>query len=188
MKLIDQEAALEAVLFALGEAVPLAKLAAAAGVDAKTARALLKNLSDKYAEENRGIRVIEADGAFQMCTDARFIPNIEGVLRIPPKRALTQALLETLAIVAYRQPVTKAQIEEIRGVNADHAVNKLMEYGLIDEAGRQDAPGRPILFATTGEFLKHYGYAKLADLPPLSGDAENLRAEAEKELSLFDYA
>ena len=120
---------------------------------------------DKYEENDRGIKIIELDGAFQMCTKKEHYETILKITHIPKKHVLTDVLLETLSIVAYKQPTTKAQIEAIRGVNSDHAVNKLVEYNLICELGRLDAPGRPILFGTTEDFLRHFGLQSLNDLP-----------------------
>jgi segregation and condensation protein B len=167
MKLDELEAAVEAVLFAAGEMVPLSRLAAAIRQDTGTTRKIALSLSDKYGADNRGVSIIEADGAFQMCTSRACYEYVRALFNAPRKRALTQALLETLAIIAYKQPVTKAQIEEIRGVSADHAINRLMEYGLVTEKGRLDAPYKPILFGTSDEFLKYFGLINIGAMPEL---------------------
>ena len=107
------------------------------------------------------------------------------VVHIPKKHVLTDVLLETLSIIAYRQPITKMGIEQIRGVKSDHAVNKLVEYNLVEEVGRENAPGRPILFATTEEFLRHFGIESLEDLPVLAPEQiEDFKAEAEEEVQM----
>jgi len=159
--------AAEALLFASGDAIDLEDIAAALGSDRRGARRVLKGLEDRYLIENRGIKIIELDGAFQMCTNPDFFEYIERLGKTPKKRPLSQAVMETLAIIAYRQPVTKHDIEDIRGVNADHAVNKLMEYGLAAELGRAETPGRPVLFGTTEEFLRRFGIASVNELPTL---------------------
>jgi len=165
MKLTELESAAEAVLFAAGEAIEPSAVAAALGVDEKTARAIVVSLADKYAAENRGVQIAEINGAFQMRTNAAFYDNVAALFAGSRKRALTQPLYETLAIIAYSQPVTRMQIEEIRGVDARNAVNRLVEYGLACEVGRLDAPGRPILFGTTDEFLRRFGVTAL-EVPP----------------------
>jgi segregation and condensation protein B len=117
-----------------------------------------------------------------MCTNPDYYAYVQELLKNPQRKILTQALIETLAIIAYKQPVTKAQIEEIRGVNADHAVNKLMEYRLVVEKGRLDAPYRPILFGTSDEFLKYFGFTNLTSLPDLPEDLTLFQQEAESEV------
>ena len=174
------EAAIEAVLFAAGDTVSLSKLAECIEQDEKTTKGILDRLTEKYGPSS-GVTVIEVGDSYQMCTNSEFFSYIARLIKTEPKKILTQTLLETLAIVAYKQPVTKAQIEHIRGVNADHAVNKLVEYGLVIEKGRQDSPGRPILFGTSDEFLKYFGFSGLSRLPVLESDYERLRIEAENE-------
>lgn len=154
---INLEKILEAVLFAAGEPVTLPRLASALEIDIPAVRGLLERMAKRYIKEETGIILLEIGEAFQLCTNPIYHEYARRLLPEAPKRALTQPLLETLSIIAYKQPVTKALIEEIRGVNADHAVNRLMEYGLIEERGRLDAPGKPILFGTSDDFLRHYG-------------------------------
>ena len=180
-KLTELEAAVEAVLFAAGEAVSLARLALAIGQDPKTTRGIVLSLLDKYKEARRGIELIEMADSFQLRTSPKHYDAIQTLFQNPQKKMLTSPLIETLAIVAYRQPVTKPQIEAIRGVNADHAVNRLIELGLVCEKGRDSAPGKAILFGTTDDFLKHFGFSNLASLPNLPEMDEQLRLEAENE-------
>jgi len=174
---------LEALLFASGEAVEAAKLAVAVSLDEETVIKILRGMADLYRQENRGILIMEFDGSFQMCTNQLYFDAVAKLTQIPAKKALTAVLLETLAIIAYKQPVTKAQIEEIRGVNADHAVNRLMEYGLVAERGRLDAPGKPILLGTSEEFLKYFGLESLGKMPEMpeagAGTGIENRAEAD---------
>ena len=183
MNMIEYEAIVEALLFAAGEPIDAREIAKAIDMDARTTRTLIDNLSCKYDEKKRGITIVELDGAFQMCTNPRYFEYVKKVFGNTRKKPLTPALLETLAIIAYKQPVTKAQIEHIRGVGADHSVNKLIEYSLVTECGRADTPGKPVLFATTGEFLKYFGISGLNQLPALEDDNEQLKAEAIAELS-----
>ena len=175
--------AAEAILFAAGEAVDIKDIASALDSDVKTMHSIMAELIDDY--ENRGIRIIQVDTAYQMCTCGEYFDNIKKLYQAPKRKVLSTTLLETLAIIAYRQPVTKAQIEEIRGVSADHAVNKLVEYGLADEVGRLDAPGKPILFGTTDEFLRYFGYKALDGMPELPEAGEQLRMEALQELEFI---
>lgn len=161
---MKQEKILEALLFASGESVPVSRLAETLGCDIPTTRNLLLHMSESYEHENAGLRLLEVDDAFQLCTNPEYYDYVQKLLQRPLRKSLTQPLLETLSIVAYKQPVTKGVIEEIRGVNADHAVNKLLEYGLITEKGRLDAPGKPILFGTSEDFLRFYGLRNLDEL------------------------
>ena len=172
MNMIEYEVIIEALLFAAGEPVQLREIAKVVELDTRTVRLILDNLICKYEAERRGITVTQIDGAYQMCTNPQYYEYVKKVFVNTRKKPLTPAILETLAIIAYKQPVTKAQIEYIRGVDADHCVNKLVEYSLVTECGRSEAPGKPVLFATTGEFLKHFGINNLGQLPVLETDAE----------------
>lgn len=183
LKLI--EAQIEAILFTMGEAVELERIAGAIDHDADTTRKIIHNMMDKYEEEEYGIHIIELDGAFQLCTKSSMYETIIKITHIPKKHVLTDVLLETLSIIAYKQPITKLQIEQIRGVKSDHAVNKLVEYNLICELGRMDVPGRPILFGTTEEFLRCFGLQSLDALPVMNPEKlEDFKLEAEEEMQL----
>lgn len=185
MKIADLEAIVEAILFTMGEAVELERIAAATEQDEDTCRRVIHNMMDRYAGEDRGIQIIELDGAFQMCTKASMYEYLIKIAHVPKKHVLTDVLLETLSIIAYKQPITKIEIEHIRGVKSDHAVNKLVEYNLVCEVGRLDAPGRPILFATTEEFLRNFGIESLEDLPVVNPEkVEDFKLEAEEEIQL----
>ena len=122
-------------------------------------------LSEIYNREERGIHLISLDESYQLGTKPCYYSNLITIASMPEKPVLSETVLETLAIIAYRQPVTKAEISKIRGVSSDHAVSKLVEYGLIKEAGRLNAPGRPMLFVTTKEFLRRFGMESLGQLP-----------------------
>ena len=135
MEIKRTEAAIEAILFAMGESVELSRIAAAVGQDKDTTRRLLHHMMDRYQEEDRGIQIIELEQSYQMCTKKEYYENLIQIALHPQKPVLTDVMLETLSIIAYKQPVTKAEIEKIRGVKCDHAINKLMEYELVRELG-----------------------------------------------------
>ena len=178
-------AVIEAVLFTMGESVETAKLAAAIEQDMSTTVKLIHNLMDRYEAEDRGIKIIELGDSFQLCTKPETYEYLIKVAAQPKKQVLTDVLLETLSIIAYKQPITKQEIEGIRGVSCDHAVNKLVEYNLVKELGRLDAPGRPILFGTTEEFLRTFGVQGLEELPSVDPvKMADFKAEAEEEIQL----
>ncbi len=182
MKLNELEAVVEAILFVSGDAVALSVLSGAIEMDKATTKAIVKSLAAKYEEEQRGLRIVELEGAYQMCTAASCYDYIRTVYQNVSRQGLTESLMETLAIIAYKQPITKAQIEEIRGVTADHAVNKLVERGLVQEVGRLDAVGRPMLFGTTKEFLRYFGLTSKTELPALGEERQqeqNLEQKSE---------
>jgi segregation and condensation protein B len=185
MEIKKLEAIIEAILFTMGEAVEVERIAAAVDHDVDTTRRIIRNMMDQYTDKNKGIQIIELDGAFQMCTKPEMYESIIKITHIPKKHVLTDVLLETLSIIAYKQPITKQEIEAIRGVKSDHAVNKLIEYNLVSEVGRMDAPGRPILFGTTEDFLRSFGIQSLEDLPIVNPEkVEDFKLEAEEEIQL----
>ena len=145
----EQERVVEAVLFTMGQSVEVGRLAAAMGQDEDCARKAALRLKKRYDEERKGLQILELENTFQMCTRAEYYPHLIRVAAAPKRQVLTDVVLETLSIIAYQQPITKLEIEKIRGVKSDHAVNKLVEYNLVCEVGRLDAPGRPMLIATT---------------------------------------
>jgi len=185
MEIEKLQSAIEAILFAMGDSVELEKLASAIGHNEETTKKLIHNMMDKYEAQDRGIRIIELDNAYQLCTKKEMYEYLIRVAKQPKRYVLTDVLLETLSIVAYKQPVTKLEIEKIRGVKSDHAVNKLVEYGLVEETGRLDAPGRPLLFGTTEEFLRRFSVHSLDELPVLDQEQiEHFKEEAEDEAQL----
>lgn len=151
------EAVVEAVLFTMGKSVELRQLAIATGKSEEETRQAVERLKARYDKEERGMEIIELEDSYQMCTRTGFYENLIRVAASPKKQVLSEVVLETLSIIAYKQPVTKMEIEKIRGVKSDHAVNRLVEYNLVQEVGRLDAPGHPALFATTEEFLRRFG-------------------------------
>lgn len=164
------EAAIEAILFAMGETVTAEQLATALEHDVETTRKVIHHLMDKYDAEERGIRIIEIEDSFQLCTKNEYYEVLSRIVNLPKKHVLTDVQLETLSIIAYKQPITRAEIEAIRGVSCVHAINKLVEYHLIEEVGRLDALGRPILFGTTEDFLRSFGVKSTDDLPLITPD------------------
>ena len=178
------EGIIEAILFTMGDSVELGKIAAAIEHDENTTRKILHRMMDKYDAEDRGLRIIELENAFQMCTKKEMYEYLIRVAKQPKRYALTDVQLETLSIIAYKQPVTKLEIEKIRGVKSDHAVNKLVEYNLVCERGRLDAPGKPILFGTE-EFLRRFSIQSVEELPsPNPEQVESFKEEAEEEVQL----
>lgn len=179
------EAALEAVLFTMGQSVETKVLAKAVDIEEAEVREILHHMIERYEATDRGIKLIELEDSFQMCTKSEYYETLIKVAAEPKRHVLSDVVLETLAIIAYKQPITRAEIEKIRGVSSDHAVNKLVEYNLVCEVGRLNAPGRPILFATTEEFLRKFGVGKLEELPSLDlAKVEEIKAEVEEEVSL----
>ena len=185
MEIEHLEGAVEALLFAMGESVEVSAIAKAIGHDTETTRKIIRNMMLKYNAKDRGIKIIELENAYQMCTKEEYYDYLVKLALQPKKAVLTDVMLETLSIIAYKQPVTKAEIEKIRGVKSDHAVNKLVEYNLVKELGRLDAPGRPILFGTTEEFLRTFGVQGLEELPAVDPvKMADFKAEAEEEVQL----
>ena len=177
--------ALESMMFVWGEPLAVRTAADVLNVSEAETKEAFEALMEEYDQEQRGIRVRRINKGYQFVTAEENGTYIERLCTPVKRRRLSQSALEVLAIIAYKQPVTRAQIEKIRGVSCDHAINRLLEYGLISEAGRLDAPGRPILFGTTEEFLRHFGTDSLDDLPRISPvKVEDFKAEAEEEARL----
>ena len=175
MELKILKAKIEAILFAIGKSVRLTAIAEAVELDEDTVKKVIHTMMDEYEDEGHGISIIELEDSFQMCTKAEMYETLIKVTNVPKKHNLTDALLETLSIVAYKQPVTRADIEAIRGVKS----------GLIEEAGRLQAPGKPLVFGTTEDFLRSFGIKSLEDLPVIGQEAEDeFKLEAEKEAQL----
>ena len=184
MSIEKTEAAIEAILFTMGESVEAEKIAVAIEHDVDTTVKIIHNMMDKYENEDRGIKIIELEGSFQLCTKEEYYDNLIRICSQPRRYTLTDAALETLSIIAYKQPDTKIEIEKIRGVNSDRSVNKLVELELVKEVGRLDAPGRPMLFGTTEVFLRTFGVGSIDELPVISEDmVEQYKEEAEYEIA-----
>ncbi|MGI6011037.1 MAG: SMC-Scp complex subunit ScpB [Ruminococcus sp.] len=177
--------AIEAILFSAGDSVELSQIAKAVGLEKEEVRKLIQEMMISYEQEDRGIKIIELEQSYQMCTKQEYYDYLVKIAMEPKKAVLTDVMMETLSIIAYKQPVTRLEIEKIRGVKCDHAVNKLVEYGLVQEVGRLDAPGKPILFGTTEEFLRSFGVESQEELPVIDPvQLEDFKAEAEEEIGM----
>ena len=185
MKRKEMEGVIEAILFTMGESVELSRIAKALEEEGETVRNVIHQMMERYEKEDRGIHIIELDNAFQMCTKKETYEYLIRIAKQPKRHVLTDVALETLSIIAYKQPITKLEIEKIRGVKSDHAVNKLIEYDLVTEVGRLNAPGKPILFGTTEEFLRRFSVQSVEELPSINPEKlEDFKAEAEDEVQL----
>ena len=162
------EAIIEGVLFAIGDAVSMDKLSEVVGVEKDKLIEIVLDMAKKYDEDpNRGVRIIRLEDSFQLCTKTELYEYVRMFIERKGRNSLSNAALEVLSIVAYNQPVTRSTIEFIRGVNSDGSLAKLVELGLVDEVGRLDAPGRPVLFGTTEEFLRCFSISSLENLPEI---------------------
>ena len=171
---------IEAILFVAGEAVPVKELARALQTEEKEVREAIDSLKDEYDYEQRGFLLKRFGDHVQLATRPLYSGDVVRLLQPVQQQSLSQAAMETLAVVAYKQPVTRAEVEQIRGVKCDYSLQSLMLKGLIREAGRKDTIGRPILFCTTDEFLSHFGLEDLNGLPPMP-QPENAEMEKETE-------
>ena len=158
---------IEAILFVAGEAVSIRDMAKALQIDEKELKVALKEIGSEYDYEQRGFMLKRFGDKVQLATRPLYSEDVLRLLQPVQQQSLSQAAMETLAVVAYKQPVTRAEVEQIRGVKCDYSLQSLMMKGLIQEAGRKDTIGRPILYATTDTFLSHFGIQGLEDLPPL---------------------
>lgn len=177
LSLQEEEDLLEALLFSLGRTVSLEEMAICLHMGVDGAELAVERLRKKYEERQGGLLIRKLEGKYQMVSHPKTYDALIRVVKQSRKPVLSDVHLETLSIIAYCQPVTKAEVERIRGVKSDHAVNRLVEFGLIEEVGRLDAPGRPVLFGTTEEFLTRFGVDSLASLPSLPKDLEKLLEE-----------
>ncbi|MBP3359702.1 MAG: SMC-Scp complex subunit ScpB [Clostridia bacterium] len=174
--------AVEGILFAAGEPVKTAQLAAALDTDIKSVNEAVRELKDEYNTSKRGFAIIDINEGYQICSRPEYYAYIQVILGEQRRQALSNAAMETLAIIAYKQPITKSGIEYIRGINSDGSVNRLIERGLVEERGRLNAPGRPILYGTTVDFLRCFGLSTLSELPEvnletISNGVEDVKAE-----------
>ena len=180
------EAAVSAILFAMGDSVEIKKLSEAIGYSEEETREIIRKMKDGYEKDDDiGFTIVELDDSVQMCSKTEMYEYLIKVARIPKNMHLSDTALETLSIIAYKQPVTRAEIEKIRGVSCDHPINRLLEFGLITELGRLNAPGRPLLFGTTEEFLRSFGVKSIDDLPDIAPDRlEEFKKEAAEEIQM----
>ncbi len=183
--MINTDAAVEAMLFASGEPVAAEKIAEALGTDKNTVVSAIENLGKNYEKRLSGLRVVKLGGSYQLCSAKEYAGEIRNLLEIKKNTPLSQAAFEVLAIVAYNQPVTKAFIEQVRGVDCSGVIGNLVQKKLIEEKGRLDLPGRPLLYGTTDDFLRCFQLESLDELPelPKNTQAEN---EDKNQLSFED--
>lgn len=183
MEIKEIEALIESLLFASGDVLSLDRIAELLELDKKTAKLILSNMIESVQKSKRGILIREIDEGYQLCTRPEYADYIEKLFESKQKQGLSQAAFETLSIVAYNQPITRAKIEQIRGVNSDSSVTRLLERNLITFSGRLDTPGRPMLYSTTEEFLRIFGFKNIKDLPyieinnPTEEEFENVRLD-----------
>ena len=164
----ERMAAFEAVLFAMGNSVPAMVLSEALGLSEAEIEETAADLREKYQKPDSGLELIRLEDAWQLRTKRAYYDELRKTAESPARPIMTGTLLEVLSIIAYKQPVTRQEIADIRGISSDYAVNRLVEFGLIQECGRQDAPGRAILFGTTEDFLRQFGLSSVRELPQVS--------------------
>lgn len=172
MEIKEKLGAIEAVLFASGEPMELCRLAQATAIDAGTLPSMIKLLNERYDDYGSGIVIKKLEGSYQMCTREEFAPQIREALETKRNIPLSNASMEVLTIIAYNQPVSKSFVENVRGIDSSSVVNSLAEKGLIEEAGRLDVPGKPVVYRTTPIFLRCFGLTSLAELPPITDMTE----------------
>lgn len=172
MEIKEALGVIEAILFASGEPIELYRLSEASGVESGTIPSMIKLLNDRYDDCGSGICIKKLESSYQMCTRTEFAPQIKAALETKRAAPLSAAAMEALTIIAYNQPVSKGFVENVRGIDSSSVVNNLVEKGLVEEAGRLDVPGKPIVYRTTSVFLRSFGLNSIADLPPLPGRSE----------------
>jgi len=167
MEIDNTKAIIEAILFSVGRAVEIKELMMVLELSRENIIQIIQEMKLEFKEQNRGIEIIKVNDAYQLCTKKEYYEYIYPIVDKRNKPNLSQAAMETLAIIAYNPKITRAEIESIRGVNSDGTIYKLLEHNLIEDAGKLDAPGRPSTYKTTDEFLRLFGYSTLEELPEL---------------------
>lgn len=185
MEIKEKLGAIEAILFASGEPIEIYRLSEASGVDAGTLPSMIRLLNERYDECGSGICIKKLDSSYQMCTREEFAGQIRTALETKRATPLSNAAMEALTIIAYNQPVSKGFVENVRGIDSSSVINNLVEKGLVEEAGRLDVPGKPIVYRTTPVFLRSFGLSSVAELPPLPGQSD-LVLETEEEFLADD--
>lgn len=171
MEITEKLGTIEAILFASGEPVEMYRLSEASGVDIGTLSSMIKSLNERYDNSGSGICIKKLENSYQMCTREEFAPAIRKALETKRNTPLSNASMEVLTIIAYNQPVSKSFVENVRGIDSSSVINNLVEKGLVEEAGRLDVIGKPVIYRTTAVFLRSFGLSSLSDLPVL-GQAE----------------
>ena len=179
-RLTELEARAEALVFASGDPVKLESISIVLNVEKKAAREIMDRLTDYYEKRGGGIILRRMDNSYQFCTRPELRDSLRDYFEKPQSGALSRAAMETLSIICYNQPITRAGIEYVRGVNSDGVLVRLIEKGLVEECGRQDAPGRPILYGTTTKFLASMGASSLKDLPQVQKIVYNVKSISEE--------
>ena len=180
MEIKEKLGAIEAILFASGEPIEIYRLSEASGVDAGTLPSMIRLLNERYEDCGSGICIKKLDSSYQMCTREEYAEQIRAALETKRTTPLSNAAMEALTIIAYNQPVSKGFVENVRGIDSSSVINNLVEKGLVEEAGRLDVPGKPIVYRTTSVFLRSFGLSSTAELPPLPGQGD-LVLETEEE-------
>ncbi|WP_365717829.1 SMC-Scp complex subunit ScpB, partial [Ruminococcus sp.] len=180
LEIKDRLGAIEAILFASGEPIDIYRLSEASGVDAGTLPSMIRLLNERYDDCGSGICIKKLDSSYQMCTREEYAEQVRSALETKRTAPLSNAAMEALTIIAYNQPVSKGFVENVRGIDSSSVINNLVEKGLVEEAGRLDVPGKPIVYRTTSVFLRSFGLSSTADLPPLPGQSD-LILETEDE-------
>jgi segregation and condensation protein B len=163
----DIKNTIESILFVAGDAVPVSYIAGALEISEEELKSIIDEMVWDSQQQNRGVLMIRVEDGVQLCSNPLYTSYIERVLQPVKKTKLSQSLLETLAIIAYRQPVTRTEIEQVRGVKCNYSIAVLIESGLIERAGRKKTLGNPMMYVTNDEFLRHFGISSLGELPPL---------------------
>lgn len=186
MNINELTASLEAVLFACGEPISLDRICSIFVIDEDTAEKAIKKLTDNLEERKSGLKVVRMGANYQLCTKSHHAEYIKAALDLRRKTPLSAAAFEVLAVIAYNQPVTKAFVEQVRGVDCSGVITTLQEKLLIEEKGRLELPGRPLLYGTTDNFLRCFGVSSISELPPLPKDtvAENSAEQMQLDVSL----
>ncbi len=177
MRLGKIKGIIEALIFASSEPVSLREIAEILKIHEATAGELVEELKEEYEKNRRGIQIVQVAGGYHFVTNPDYAEFVRKMKKVPRQAPLSQAALETLAVIAYKQPVTRAEIEALRGVKVESSLNTLLERGLIEEKGRKEGPGRPILYVTSSYFLRHFGLNDLNELPKVEDPADNLSTE-----------
>lgn len=181
---LQQKAAIEAILFAAGEPVSPDKIAQGLELTLAETQELIRQVVEKWNQADCGVHILELDGEYQMSSNKAFAPQVRRVLELRRNTPLSPAAMEVLAVVAYNQPVTKAFLEQVRGVDCSGVVSSLMTKGLIEERGRLELPGRPLLYGTTANFLRCMGIRSLEELPPLPNEEDQPAASVPEQMKL----
>jgi segregation and condensation protein B len=178
---MQAKATIEALIFAAAEPIDVKTIANITEIDEHTVQQLISDLAHEYRQADHGIQIVPVANGYQFCTNPEYAVYLEKLQKVPHKVGLSQAAIETLAIIAYKQPITKGEIEALRGVNIESPLNTLLEKQLVEEAGRKTVVGRPILYRTTNKFLKYFGLNNLSELPAITEwiDPGELRLNSE---------